>query len=78
MVWTHDQYKLGQCFKNLNEIHSNIKFTDEFSQTESNFLETTIKIDHDHKFHTTLYEKPTDTHLCLHYKSSHHVPAKQK
>ena len=30
------------------------------------------------EIYTTLYEKPTDTHLYLHYTSSHHAPSKTK
>ena len=37
-----------------------------------------MKIDKDKTLITTLYEKPTDTHLYLHYTSAHHHPCKTK
>ena len=38
----------------------------------------THKVDADRSIYTTLYEKPTDTHLYLHYQSAHHKPCHQK
>ena len=47
------------------------KFTRECSTKEVNFLDTTVSFDKDNKLITTLYNKPTDTHLYLHYTSAH-------
>ena len=46
----------------------------EVSTHSVNFLYTTVKIDSDNTLYTTLYEKPTDAHLYLHYDSAHHSP----
>ena len=48
------------------------------SDSQIAFLDTTVKIDSDNSLYTTLYEKPTDTHLYLHYTSAHHAPSKTK
>ena len=44
----------------------------------STFLDTTVKIDSSRHLYTTLYEKPTDTHLYLHYTFAHHRPCHTK
>ena len=47
-----------------------IKFTHKFSNDSINFLDTSVKIDPNIEPYTTLYEKPTDTHLYLYYASA--------
>ena len=78
MVWTHGEDQLNEFITYLNSIHPTIKFTHESSLTHINFLDTTVKINQDRELYTTLYEKPTDTHLYLHYTSAHHAPSKAK
>ena len=78
MVWTHGEDQLNEFITYLNSIHPTIKFTHESSLTHINFLDTTVKINQDRELYTTLYEKPTDTHLYLHYTSAHHAPSKTK
>ena len=50
----------------LNSLRPTIKFTSECSKESINFLGTTVNLDHNKKVITTLYNKPTDTHLFLH------------
>ena len=71
MVWTHGEEQLNKFVQYLNNIHPTIKFTHECSKEEINFLDTTVKILPDRSLYTTLYNKPTDTHLYLHYHSAH-------
>ena len=71
MVWTHGEEQLNKFVEYLNGIHQTIKFTHEISQEEINFLDTTVKILPNRHLYTTLYNKPTDTHLYLHYQSAH-------
>ena len=78
MIWTHREDKLTEFITYLNEIHATIKFTHESSPTQIDFLDTTVKINDSRKMYTIMYEKPTNTHLCLHYTSSHHAPSKTK
>ena len=75
---THGEDKLQEFITYLNSIHPTIKFTHEFSHTHISFLDTTVKINEKRELYTTLYEKPTDTHLYLHYSSAHHAPSKTK
>ena len=78
MIWEHGLESLNEFIEYLNNIHPTIKFTSEYSNEKIAFLDTTVKIDDDLTLYTTLYEKPTDTHLYLHYTSSHHTPCKTK
>ena len=78
MIWTHGKDELDKFINYLNNIHPQIKFTSEVSDTSVNFLDTTVKIDTDNIIYTTLYEKPIDTHLYLHYESAHHSPCHEK
>ena len=78
MIWTHGEDKLQEFITYLNGIHKTIKFTHEFSQSQINLLDTTVKVGDNRELCTTLFEKPTDTHLYLHYTSSRHAPSKSK
>ena len=78
MIWTHGEDNLNQFISYLNEFHPTIKFTHESSPTQIDFLDTTVKVNDSREIYTTLYEKPTDTHLSLHHTSSHHTPSKTK
>ena len=71
MIWTHGQ---NEFIIYLNSIHSKIKFISEISDTHVNFLDTTVRIDADRLIYTTLYEKPADTHLYIHFESAHLQP----
>ena len=71
MIWTHGKDSLQEFTTYLNSIHKTIKFTHEFSPESINFLDTTVKFDQDRKLITTLYNKPTDTQLYIHYTSAH-------
>ena len=64
MIWTQREDNLTEFISYLNEIHPTIKFTHESSPTQIDFLDTTVKINDGREIYTTLYEKPTDTHLC--------------
>ena len=70
--WPHGRKELVNFIKYLNDIHEKMKFTSEVSSSSINFLDTTIKVDTDNNLYTTLYEKPTDTHLYFHYDSALH------
>ena len=77
MIWTHGEGRLDEFITYLNSIHPTIKFTHESSTTQINFLDSTVKINDNRNLYT-LYEKPSDTHLYLHYTSAHHAPSKTK
>ena len=71
MIWTYGEDSLNHFVEYLNSLHESIKFTHESSRTEINFLDTTLKFDTKRELITTLYNKPTDTHLYFHYSSAH-------
>ena len=78
MIWIYGEDKLQEFITYLNSIHPTINFTHEFSYTHISFLDTTVKINENRELYTTLCEKPTDTHLYIHYSSAHHAPSKTK
>ena len=63
MIWTHGEESLNHFIEYLNSLHESIKFTHESSRTDINFLDTTVKFNTNRDLITTLYNKPTDTHL---------------
>ena len=71
MVWTHGEESLKNFIEYLNSLHPTIKFTHEMSYTHIDFLDTTVKFDSNRGLITTLFNKPTDTHLYLEYSSAH-------
>ena len=76
MIWPHRLTELYSFLEALNNFHESIKFTWDISQTNAHFLDVTVNKDNDGKIETSLYTKPTDAHLYLHYSSYH--PAHQK
>ena len=58
-------------FDILNSLHETIKFTHEMSYSQIDILDTTVKFGHNRGLITTLYNKPTDTHLYLEHTSAH-------
>ena len=62
--------KLTQFLNELNNFHSNLKFTFETSSCTVNFLDLNVSL-RNGVTHTDIYIKPTDSHQYLHYQSSH-------
>ncbi len=75
IIWEHSATELQNFIAYLNAAHPTIKFTQETSSEKINFLDVTVYKD-GNQLQTTLYKKPTDVHLYLHYKSCH--PKKMK
>ena len=71
MIWTHGEDSLNKFIEYLNSLHETIKFTHEMSYTQIDFLDTTVKFGENRTLITTLYNKPTDTHLYLEHSSAH-------
>ena len=71
LVWTHGEESLKRFIDYLNSLHDTIKFTHEMSYSQIDFLDTTVKFGLDRGLITTLFNKPTDTHLYLEYSSAH-------
>ena len=70
VLWQHGPVELTKFINHLNTCHQSFKFTHEQSLTQVNFLDTTVRKDEHGKLYTTLYTKPTDAHMYLHYTSS--------
>ena len=58
----------------LNSIDSNLQFTIEVGGNELCFLDLKLTLK-DNKIHTTVYSKPTYSHLYLQADSCHHLPS---
>ena len=59
LIWNDSRTEYDNFLKNINECHPSIKFEFEMSQTEINFLNTTVfKVDN--KLRTKVYFKTTD------------------
>ncbi len=55
--------ELTQFIGHLNSCHPTIKFTVTISKTEVDYLDAMVKVDNEGQIYTTLYTKPTDTHI---------------
>jgi len=76
LIWTASKHELDEFIEHANTIHPTIKFEFVISETEINFLDTTIYINKNNKIATKLFKKPTDRSAFLHRKSAH--PENQK
>ena len=74
-IWPHGEECLEQFIHTINNIHSTIKFTAEWSNESVTFLDVNIFLKDGHIV-TDLFTKPTDTHQYLHQRSCH--PSHQK
>ena len=77
-IWPHGIDTFIEFTNYLNSIHPTIKFTHEFSEEKIDFLDTTVKFNQNRELITTLYNKPTDTHLYLEHSSAHPRTVLQK
>ncbi|XP_041472561.1 uncharacterized protein LOC121421826 [Lytechinus variegatus] len=74
-IWTREEDSLHTFIDHINSFHRTIKFTSDFSQQETHFLDVTVQ-KKPNGITTTLYTKPTYTHQYLHSPSCHPVTAK--
>ena len=72
-LWTGPLQKIELFLMFLNSIDSNLQFTIEGGGNELCFLDLTLTLK-DNKIHTTVYSKPTDSHLYLQADSCNHLP----
>lgn len=75
-LWTHGRTELDRFVAHLNTCHPTIKFTVAISDVANHFLDTTVLLDDNGIISTTVYTKPTDAHMYLHFQSCH--PSHQK
>ena len=62
--------KKSLFFEDLNNFHTNIKFSHEVNKKTIHFLDLNVRLS-DGNIPTDLYVKPTDRHQFLHYTSSY-------
>ena len=70
IIWGAGKETLTTFLDHLNTRNDTIRFTMESSESQVNFLDTTVKLQNGQLI-TDLYTKPTDSHSYLHYSSSH-------
>jgi hypothetical protein len=71
MIWPHGIDTLNEFINYINDYHTTIKFQFSSSSTQINFLDTTIYLTKEGRLESTIYTKPTDSNLLLHYTSHH-------
>ena len=76
MIWPYTREELHSFIYGLNNSHPTLRFTHEVNSTTVSFLDVSITNNNQGEIHTSLYSKPTDAHLYLHYTSYH--PKHQK
>ena len=70
LIWTSSKNELQTFLQEINQVHHSIKFTAETSETELNFLDTTVYIKNN-RLYTKTYKKPSDRASYLHHTSYH-------
>jgi len=75
-IWTHGITELQNFIAHVNSLHPTIRLTFNYSPTHTPFLDTIIYIDLHRKLQSTIYRKPTDRHMLLHYTSHHPIHCK--
>ena len=70
MIWIGSKDELDKLVREINEVHPSIKFTFEKSQSQINFLDTTI-YKRENQLLSKVYKKPTDRSMYLHSNSYH-------
>ena len=75
-IWTHGESHLKEFLQQINQVHSTIKFTAEWSFDSVTFLDVR-SILKDGSIQTDLYSKPTDIHQYLAMDSCHPRHCKQ-
>ena len=69
-IWIHGVTCLNMFLRELNNYHTTIKLTADWSAQEVTFLDTRVYIKNG-RVETDLYVKPTSRHEYLHTKSCH-------
>ena len=69
-IWTSDEESLTRFIDHTNSFHSTIKFTSEYTTTETHFHDVVIRKE-ENGLTTDLFVKPTDKHQYIHSASCH-------
>ena len=71
IIWNGSEEELKHFISHMNAVHNSIKFTSKQSNSEIEFLDVLVRKDSKGYLSTDIYQKPTDTHSYLNYKSAH-------
>ena len=74
VIWNGSKERLNNFHKFLNSLDEDLKFTMEIAKGSLCFLDLKISIVNN-KLVTTVYSKPTDSHLYLQSNSCHNPKA---
>lgn len=74
VVWEGSKNRLNDFFTFINSLSNDLKFTMEVGDKELCFLDVKLSII-GNKIETTVYSKPTNSHLYLHATSCHNKSA---
>ncbi|XP_072357570.1 uncharacterized protein [Scyliorhinus torazame] len=69
-LWTHGEESLKRLHDDINKFHPTIRLTMDYSPKSVAFLDTLVSIKDGH-LSTSLYRKPTDNLMMLHFSSFH-------
>ena len=69
-LWCGTKEKLNEFFNFINSLNDDLKFTMEIGEDQLCFLDLKITLNNN-ILSTTVYSKPTDSHLYLHSTSCH-------
>ena len=70
-IWTHGEEQLIKFQEKANAIHPRIQVDLTHSKDKIDFLDVTVSIDSGNSLTTSIFEKPSDTHMYLHKSSDH-------
>ena len=69
LIWTTGEQSLKTYISRVQNQHPNIKYSFEYSETQLDYIDVTIYLDHERKPRTRWYRKPMDRGLLLHAES---------
>ena len=74
-LWDTNEAYIQVFIEKSNSYHPTIKFTDEVSENETTFLDTTVyngeRFENESILNARSHFKPTETFQCTHFNSSH-------
>ena len=76
-IWEKEKSELEKFLTEINEYHSNIKFTMEMEENGRLAFLDILCMKKGSKIETTVYRKPTTTFQLVHAHSAHHVAQKE-
>lgn len=77
LIWTHGTTELQNFIAHVDSLHPTIRLEFHYSLTHVPYLDTIIYLDISRRLQSTIYRKPTDKHMLLHYTSYHPLHVKK-